>query len=245
MKGLLLNRIRLEFDENYKLQAFLHTNTLDEAEHIADASGVTCEISAVSGGAFVEGTSYEYCIKWSSTEAIDMLSKLNKGVGLYSHVLTPVSPTNLVCTFKRSNELAVSPTRAYPSDSGFDLTLIAPVKTTGDVTFYTTAIQVDPPHGYYFDLVARSSLSKTGYMIANAFGIIDQNYRGDIIVALRKVDPSAKDIELPAKVVQLIPRQWFDISMKEISTGLSSHGEQWTTLGQSSRGEGGFGSTNI
>ena len=99
MKGLFLNRVRLEFDANYKLHAFLHTNTLEEAETIADASDVTCEISAVSGGDFIEGTSYEYCIKWSSTEAIDMLSKLNKGNCLYSHVLTPANPSNLVCSY--------------------------------------------------------------------------------------------------------------------------------------------------
>ena len=130
---------------------------------------------------------------------------------------------------------AVIPLRAHASDTGFDLVLLEPTKTIGDVTFYATGISVRPPEGFYFDLVARSSLSKTGYMLANGIGIIDRDYTGEILVALRKVDKDAIDLTLPAKVVQLIPRQWYAMMPVEApAEGLPG----------TERGDGGFGSTD-
>lgn len=129
---------------------------------------------------------------------------------------------------------AILPSRAHASDSGFDLVLLEALKTVGDVTFYSTGISVRPPPGFYFDLVARSSLSKTGYMLANGVGIIDRDYTGEILVALRKVDKDAADLPLPAKVAQLIPRRWHDMVLIEAPDGLPG----------TVRGDGGFGSTD-
>jgi dUTP pyrophosphatase len=100
---------------------------------------------------------------------------------------------------------------------------------------YATGISVRPPPGFYFDLVARSSLSKTGYMLANGIGIIDRDYTGEILVALRKIDKDAPDLVLPAKIVQLIPRRWYDmIPVEAPAEGLP----------KTDRGDGGFGSTD-
>ena len=44
-------------------------------------------------------------------------------------------------------------------------------------------------------------------MLANNIGIIDPEYTGTIIVALVKIYPNALDLELPCKLVQLIPRK--------------------------------------
>jgi dUTP pyrophosphatase len=130
---------------------------------------------------------------------------------------------------------AIVPFRAHATDTGFDLVLLEPTKSVGDVTFYTTGISVRPPDGFYFDLVARSSLSKTGYMLANGVGIIDRDYTGEILVALRKVDKEAPDLVLPAKVTQLIPRQWVAMMPAEApAEGLPG----------TDRGDGGFGSTD-
>lgn len=130
---------------------------------------------------------------------------------------------------------AILPSRAHPTDTGFDLVLLEPTKTIGDVTMYATGISVRPPPGFYFDLVARSSLSKTGYMLANGIGIIDRDYTGEILVALRKIDKDAPDLVLPAKIVQLIPRRWYDmIPVEAPAEGLP----------KTDRGDGGFGSTD-
>lgn len=134
-------------------------------------------------------------------------------------------------TYTKLSELAVRPSKSRASDSGYDLTLISIIKQVGDVTFYGTGITVKPPTGFYLDLVPRSSLSKQGYMLANSTGIIDNTYRGEIIVALRKFS-GFKDLELPAKVVQIIPRKRYHFDVVEASN-----------IDKTSRNDGGFGST--
>lgn len=128
------------------------------------------------------------------------------------------------------------PMRAHPTDAGFDVTIIDVLKTQGDVTFYGTGIRVRPPDGFYFDLVPRSSISKTGYILANSVGIIDPGYTGEIIVALRKIDPGAKDLDLPIRIAQLIPRRVHSDVVLVASL------EQ--TMEPTDRGDAGFGSTS-
>lgn len=137
-----------------------------------------------------------------------------------------------VMRFKKTRSDAVTPKKNKPSDSGFDLVLVDKIKEVNGVSFYDTGIQVAPPQGYYFDLVGRSSISKTGYMLANNVGIIDQTYRGDVIVALVKVWPNAPDLELPCRLVQLIPRKVHHMDCVECDD-----------LENTSRGQGGFGSS--
>jgi dUTP pyrophosphatase len=118
------------------------------------------------------------------------------------------------------------------SDSGYDLTLIKKTKTVGMVEFFDTGIKVQPDFGWYFDVVARSSLTKTGYMVANAVGVIDRTYTGSILVPLIKIDQNAAPLTLPATVVQMIPRPIVHAEVVEVET-----------LDDTERGAGGFGST--
>lgn len=130
---------------------------------------------------------------------------------------------------------AVLPVRSHPEDVGFDVTLIEKGRSVQDthVTFYHTGLVVVPPPGFYFDLVPRSSLAKSGYALANSVGIIDPNYRGEILVALRKVDPALPDLPLPSRLVQLVPRVWHPMTCEEVSSVTATD-----------RGDGGFGSTS-
>lgn len=101
---------------------------------------------------------------------------------------------------------AVAPSKTRESDAGYDLTLISVNKVIGNTTFYDTGVALEPPKGMYFDLVPRSSISKTGYVLANSIGIIDNEYRGNVLVALTKLDKDAPDLTLPNRLVQIIPR---------------------------------------
>ncbi|NDA63944.1 MAG: hypothetical protein EBX50_18240 [Chitinophagia bacterium] len=74
------------------------------------------------------------------------------------------------------------------------------------IEFYDTCIQIEPMYGYYFDLLSKDLLMSTGYMLAYNTHIIDASYRGNIIVALIKVDKSKPDLELPCNFIQIIPR---------------------------------------
>lgn len=134
----------------------------------------------------------------------------------------------------KTHKDAVTPTKSHNTDSGFDLTLIEETKRYGDVVLYNTGIKVQPPKGYYFDMVPRSSISKTGYMLANSIGIIDQSYQGNLYVALRKVDKNMPDLKLPCRLAQIILRKVIDIEGVEVESFEK----------KSKRGDGGFGSTN-
>ncbi len=127
---------------------------------------------------------------------------------------------------------AVIPYKARVSDSGYDLTLIAERKKMGSVRLLGTGLIVQPPDGYYFDVVARSSIIKTGHMIANNVGVIDRAYRGELMVPVIKVDPNAPELELPIRLAQLIPRPIAHFSVEVVSN-----------LTYTARGSGGFGST--
>lgn len=135
---------------------------------------------------------------------------------------------------------AVPPTKVRASDVGYDLTLIRKVKTVVDVEFYGTGIAVAPPEGYYFQLVPRSSISKTNYSLANNVGIIDPTYRGEIIVALRRHSSSqdadsgvtSSSLELPSRIVQIIPTKLHHFDAILVPS-----------LSATSRDIGGFGST--
>lgn len=127
---------------------------------------------------------------------------------------------------------AVVPTK-HITDVGYDLTVVSVFKqATKLTTMYETYISLNIPLGYYVELVPRSSLSKSGYMLANSVGVIDPGFTGTLKVPLIKVDPSTPDLVLPARVAQLILKQYV------ISDSYTT-----TELIQTSRGEGGFGST--
>lgn len=137
----------------------------------------------------------------------------------------------------RSDPDAVLPSKERASDVGYDLTVIKECKKMGDykgaATLYDTGIQLQVAAGCYAEVVPRSSLSKSGYMLANGTGIIDPSYTGNLMVALVKVVPDAPDIQLPFRCCQIIFREQFHADIVVV------HEE----IAKTTRGDGGFGST--
>jgi len=132
------------------------------------------------------------------------------------------------------NKNAIVPTKAHPSDIGWDLTAISVVKKLGaNSTMYDTGITCCPPPGYYTEIVARSSIVKTGYILTNGIGIIDPSYRGTLRICLTKVDDTKPDITVPFRLAQLIVRKIENIDIIKVQE-----------LSETDRGDGGFGSTN-
>jgi deoxyuridine 5'-triphosphate nucleotidohydrolase len=137
------------------------------------------------------------------------------------------------CYIKMVNDYAIMPTKAHLSDVGYDVTIISQHKKLNSKTFlYDTGIQLAIEIGYYIEIVPRSSLSKSGYMLANSLGIIDASYRGNIYIALIKIVDEAEDIQLPFRCCQFIVRKQYDMT-------LVVNRELDTTY----RSDGGFGST--
>jgi deoxyuridine 5'-triphosphate nucleotidohydrolase len=136
--------------------------------------------------------------------------------------------------WQKADENAVPPSKKRASDSGYDLTVISVVSVNGNYTLYDTGIRVVPPTGVYFDVVPRSSLWDSGYIMSNSVGVIDCSYTGTIKVGLLKVNMEAPDLKLPAKIVQMIPRPLAHFESLE--------GDVLNI--DTNRGEGGFGSTD-
>ena len=136
--------------------------------------------------------------------------------------------------FKKLSNLGVIPTKAGPNEIGYVLTIIKKVKKINDVTtMYDTDICVEPSNGLYTEIIPRSSFIKTGYILTNSVGIIDPTYRGTLKIVVTKISNDALPLDLPCKYFQLIPRQIIN-TQSEIVNNLSN----------STREDGGFGSTN-
>ncbi len=185
-------------------------------------------------------------IEWNGSNALDFLGRLYGGATLFrprNHdayldwcswvpAIRSTTPPHPLFRWARTLAEAVPPSKAAISDSGFDLTLVERAHRHGAVEFFRTGIKVQPAFGWYFDLVPRSSIAKTGYMLANGIGIIDRGYTGEILVPLIKVDQAATELKLPIRLVQIIPRQIIAAELVEVGD-----------FDETSRGAGGFGST--
>ncbi len=130
---------------------------------------------------------------------------------------------------------SIMPSKKRASDVGFDLTVIRKSKNLGNQTaLYDTGIIVQPPLGYYIEIVPRSSLSKSGYIQTNSFGIIDPNYLDTLKVALTKIDNTAQDLIFPFTGFQIIFRRYIHCNVRECTQ---------EDLFATSRDKGSFGST--
>ena len=159
-------------------------------------------------------------------------------------------PQPPIFNVKLSHPQAVYPTKAHETDVGYDLTIIAKdTKISEMTTMYETGVCILPAENisyntdvlkYYIEIVPRSSLVKSGYILSNSVGVIDPDYQGTLKVVLTKIDPSMPDLTLPFKGAQIIVRQVYDeaIFQQVLDTGRNR------MMPQTSRGDGGFGSTD-
>lgn len=122
--------------------------------------------------------------------------------------------------------------KSYPTDIGYNLSTVS-IDYMDNMAIIHTGVSVTPPKGYYFDMVPRSSFSKTGYVVGNSFGIIDPTYTGELIAKCWKVSDDAT-LEVGKSYFQLVFRKIHeDNSIIEVDK-----------LDDTDRGSNGFGSTD-
>ena len=135
--------------------------------------------------------------------------------------------------FVRKHDDAVIPRRANSTDIGLDLVAIKEHKVLpSGVVLFDTGIAVTPPEGYYIEIVPRSSMSKSGWILANSIGICDPSYTGNLLIALARVNNNSSVPELPFCLCQMVLRKAEYAEMEEVKE-----------LEETKRGDGGFGST--
>jgi dUTP pyrophosphatase len=139
--------------------------------------------------------------------------------------------------FLRLDPEVALPRRARDGDAGFDLAANVDVALApGERAVVATGLAVAIPAGHAGLVLPRSGLaSRTGLTLANAPGLIDSGYRGEIMLAMVNLDPREKvEIRRGDRVAQLLV-----VPHAEVEPVLVDQ------LTETARGEGGFGSSGV
>lgn len=137
--------------------------------------------------------------------------------------------------FRRLRPEGKLPAAQHPGDAGLDLcAAVDAVVGPGERAMIPTGVAVAIPDGHAGLVVPRSGLaSKQGLTLANAPGLIDAGYRGEVICAVVNLDPAEKvEIHVGDRIAQLVI-----VAVPVVSPAWADE------LPDSSRGDGGFGST--
>ena len=191
----------------------------------------------------------QYVIEYKNSNMIDFLGQIYTNIAdidelyinerIYNFLNNDNRP---VLKIYKADETAIVPSKNNYSDAGLDLTIIREHKVLNtDTVLYDTGIKLEIPNGYYVEIVPRSSISRSGYALANSIGIIDQGYTGNLYVALRKINNDCENLVLPYKCCQIIMKK--QIYPKIIIEDLTE--ERKDNILSTSRGSGGFGSTDV
>jgi dUTP pyrophosphatase len=105
----------------------------------------------------------------------------------------------------------------------------------GGICKISTGIAIALPQGTFGAIYARSGMAtKRGLTPANKVGVIDTDYRGPIIIALRNESNEIQYIEHGERIAQLVVQPYVNVSFNETDS-----------IGTTARGAGGFGSTGV
>ena len=144
--------------------------------------------------------------------------------------------TKFDVNIKKLNENAVIPTYGTEYAAGADLYACMDEAVTinpGETSFIKTGLAMEVPVGYAGLIYARSGLAcKKGLAPANKVGVIDSDYRGEIMVALHNHSNEAVVVESGERIAQLVITPYIVAAFNQVD-------EREETV----RGEGGFGST--
>lgn len=144
-----------------------------------------------------------------------------------------------IINIKKTDENAKIPTYGSVYAAGADLYAVIHNEENkleilpGETAFIDTGIVMEIPNGYVGLVYARSGLScKQGLAPANKVGVIDSDYRGNIMVALYNQSNEVRTVSEGDRIAQIIiqPVEQFGFKVKE-------------NLSDTIRGNGGFGSS--
>lgn len=138
---------------------------------------------------------------------------------------------------KKLHEKAVVPHYATEGSAGLDLTVISDEDTIiipyQSTMLCRTGLAFEIPKGYVGLIYIRSSVgSKLDLVLSNQVGVIDSDYRGEVMLPLRNLGRSARVINSGTRIAQMVitPINQVDIEITD-------------ELSETKRGVGGFGST--
>ena len=144
-----------------------------------------------------------------------------------------------IINIKKTDENAKIPTYGSELAAGADLYAVIHNEEKkieilpGETAFIDTGIAMEIPDGYVGLIYSRSGLAcKQGLALANKVGVIDADYRGNIMVALYNQSSEKRIVSEGDRIAQIIvqPVEQFGFKVKK-------------NLSNTIRGNGGFGSS--
>ena len=137
---------------------------------------------------------------------------------------------------KKLDERAVLPTYGSEYAAGADLYAVCEDEVTfapGETKLIKTGLAMEIPEGYAGLIYARSGLaSKRGLAPANKVGVVDADYRGEVMVALHNHSDKPQSVACGERIAQLVVAPFLKVDFEESDE-----------LSDTVRGTGGFGST--
>lgn len=139
--------------------------------------------------------------------------------------------------FKKLDPRAVAPVRATEGSAGYDLTstrITSELNECGQlILVYHTDLAFEIPEGYEGEIRPRSSISKKSLRMCNAPGTVDSDYRGEVTVKfISTTDVIPAVYKAGERFAQLLIKKVEDTKFVESDS-----------LSETSRGDGGYGST--
>lgn len=137
---------------------------------------------------------------------------------------------------EKINKKAVIPFKAHEGDAGMDLfsveeALLKPMQRK----LIHTGIKIQLPLNTEAQIRPRSGLAlKNGVTVLNTPGTIDEGYRGEIGIILINLGTEDFKVEEGMKIAQMVIKPTLSLDIEEV-----------IELTETSRGEGGFGSTGV
>ena len=148
-------------------------------------------------------------------------------------VMLDIPPARPQVRFKKLDPAASAPVRSTAGAAGYDLTATKITLEDGLLVAHT-GLALELPNGYVGLLFPRSSISKYTLQLSNAVGMLDADYRGEVLFKFRYVYSGQSAVyKVGERVGQLVVLKLPDVELAEV-----------TELTSTSRGAGGFGSTN-
>jgi dUTP pyrophosphatase len=130
---------------------------------------------------------------------------------------------------KKINPVAVIPKYSKEGDAGMDVVAISR-KENEKFIEYGTGLCFEIPKGYVCLIFPRSSLSNKDLILANHVGVLDSGYRGELKFRFKKIGEEIYEIGDRIGQIMIIPYPQVEF-------------EETEELGESQRGESGWGST--
>ena len=137
---------------------------------------------------------------------------------------------------KKLRDNAIIPTQGSKYAAGYDLYAAIDTPITiksGETVKIGTGLAFELPEGFFAGIFARSGLAtKQGLRPANCVGVVDCDYRGEVIVAIHN-DSNRDAVIAPGdRIAQMILLPYQSMEFIEVND-----------LSETDRGDGGFGSS--